>query len=157
MGVLEAFGEDFLQKYQDTLKKNRIQKLELNDQTKSEIIELVKNNLRPESPALIYPKGRFTYDIALVETMATIDVKTLKFGLSIGTRWSGNWLGCIIDENLIRQLSPNTFYVFVGKMSLKQGIGRTFYNMNVHGIITMEEIEAGGYPKSKEVNVPQFK
>ena len=153
MGVEEAFGADFLAKYRESLQKQRTRRLVLEGAVKDEVMRFIRSNLKPETPELIYTYGNYNYDIVLVETpiQEYFNVKQIKFGYSLSIRWKGIYLGLNLEEKQVELLQPSTFYILIGKYKVKQGIGvnaKTFYNFNVHHILTMQEI--ANYKESQE-------
>ena len=142
----KAFGNDFLGKYKESLKKSRIKRLEVTGVTREEIIELVKKDMKPEAQLLNYMQetGGQVYHLLLAETPAEVRVNELKWGMSVSFRWKGVWVGAIMTEQDIEKLTPETPYILVGRMKTKEGNSRTFYNFTTHGIITMDEISKHG-------------
>ena len=58
-------------------------------------------------------------------------------------RWRGELIsGFFNDETLVEDLTPSTFYVLVGTYKIRNWNGRDWNNINVHGLISMDEIAA---------------
>ena len=122
---------------------------------KDEIISLVKKEIKPEQPQTKYVTQQFgrklEYDVMLVESQGEdrFAITPAKFGPKIVFRWRGELIsGFFNDETLVEDLTPSTFYVLVGTYKIRNWNGRDWNNINVHGLISMDEIAA--YNKSEK-------
>lgn len=149
-GIEAAFGNDWLQKYKDALANTRNKRLEVTGAIKEEIINLVKKQLNPEAPRLTYMNEGRPYHVILGETLREINPRPLKYGISVSIRSGPDWYGAIINQEQLDGLVAETPYVFVGFVKEREYNGRKYLNMNVHGMITMDEIANTGEAKQAE-------
>ena len=146
VGVKDAFGGEWFDKYAEARKKTRLKKLDVSGDVKIDLIKYVKANLKPEKSQMNYypPDSDRFYDIVLAETPDNIQVQMLKYGPKVNMQWNGKWLGVFVDEISLGKLQPNEAYILVGKIKTQEGQGkwegRTFYNFTLHGLLTMQEI-----------------
>lgn len=141
MGIEDAFGGTFFSQYAEAMKKSRVKRLTLDPTTRNEIIGMAKRNLKGDAPQMNFLKNGIVYHVMLMETMAELRARQLQFGISVSLRWKGNWVSAVFEAADLEKIAPNTAYLLVGYMRTKTGAdGRIFYNYNVHGVITMEEI-----------------
>ena len=141
MGIEEALGKDFLEKYQQALRNSRVKRLAMTPEVKSEIIQLIKSEMKPESASLNYPKNGLMYHIILAETPEELQVRELKWGKAVMFNWIGKWISCTMPDEMINQLMPSTPYFLIGYMKTKQGNdGRMFFNMTVHAMLTTDNV-----------------
>ena len=139
--IEEAFGGEFYAKFVEARRQNSMKKLSINDEIKSEIIELSKQKLTPESPSFNYMHGNTLYHVILAEAPRNLNIRELKFGKSVSFRWKGLWVSTIMKDEDLEKIEPEQAYLLVGYMKDREGKdGRIFHNFNCHGVITMDEI-----------------
>lgn len=141
VGLSEAFGPEFEQRYRLAIKTRR-KRLVLEGKTKTDLIQAIKAKLTPEKPQLMYTVQNSVYHIILAETMPELRPRQLEWGTSVNMRYQGNIVSAIVQEDILARLNPETPYVLVGYLKItprKDGQG-VWYNMNVDAILTMDDI-----------------
>lgn len=147
-----AFGANFLAQYKDIQAKKRQKKLPWNETTKEDIIHLVKQKGEDfaKSPQLMYSYNGEDYHVILVETPAKqgqLIVRPAKYQqVQLSFIWNGKWLSAFIPETELVNYAPKEHYILVGIINVKEvGIPpqiKKFYNIKIHGMISMAEIVA---------------
>ena len=157
---IEVLGDDFAAKMEaeNIKKRQRLAKLELDEQTKKEIVKLVKKNIKPEAPLTNYIKKvkdvEQVYNIVLAETTkGQVRVYEQKYGPCVLFNWNGMTLGVYrLDAEQIGRLEPDTYYVLIGQYNERMKGTKKYYNFNAHAILTMDDIaEVEGIPPTDYV------
>jgi len=169
---LEAFGEEFKDKYEKTWNKDKAQGsgegtkkvpyLKLSPEHRKELIKYAKKTLEPDKPQFHYPdpygRGDLHWHAILCETKDDLELKLdWQYTDSFVAYWHGSRLYCNVKKGLIQvddmgevmptsKIKPNTPYLLVGFLKEKEGKrkGVKFNVLRVDEIIEMSEIAAVG-------------
>jgi len=140
-GLLDAYGDEFYQKFVEARRKNRFEKLKINDEIKNQIIHESKTKLSPDNPSFNFMHNDVLYHVLLVEAPTNMNVRELRFGKSLGFRWKGSWVSVILSDEDLDKIEPDQAYLLVGYLKEREGkTGRKFLNFTCHGVITMDEV-----------------
>jgi len=140
--IEDAFGGEFYAKFVEARRANRIQRLKITEDVKSDIITQSKEKLSPEHPSFNYMHDNVLYHIILAESPRNqLNIRELQFGKSVSFRWKGLWVSAVMSDEDLEKIEPDQAYLLVGYMKEREGNdGRKFYNFTCHGVITMDEI-----------------
>lgn len=152
---LEAIGDNFAQKHMEAAKKSRrVPKLEITDAIKAEVIDLVRNSMDPEKGVIDYMKNDNKYSIVLAEAAGNLEkvkklCKTGNYRMSM--IWKTGWISTFMSQSDMEQIQPSErehrkYYILIGVMKQnyyknKSGEEVMGWNVSVHGVISMDEIE----------------
>ena len=153
--IHEALGDEFYEKYLQALKENRYQRLKLTEEVKRLVINEVKTKMKPENAFINWPYNNTIYHVLLVETPRNLQTRELQFGMSVSFRWLGKWVSAVVPKEEFDKIAPEQAYLLVGFLKKKQGDNRTFLNMTVYGIITMDEVAKYSEEKQQDQQATQ--
>jgi len=155
MKIHEALGDEFYEKYLQALKENRYQRLKLTEDLKRLIISEVKTKMKPESASLNWLYNGTLYHVLLVETPRNLQARELQFGISVNFRWMGRWISAVVPKEEYDKIAPEQAYILVGYLKEVRKENRSYLNMSVYGIITMDEIAKYSEEKQQDQQATQ--
>lgn len=139
--IESALGGEFYEKYLEAIRSSRMDRFKITEAMKKDIIKQIIERMPPETGAIQYMHGGTVFHVLLVETPAELNIRQLEFGNSFNVNWMGRRISAVVQEQELEKIAPNQAYIFVGYLKEKQQANRTFLNMTVHSVITMDEVE----------------
>jgi hypothetical protein len=152
--IENALGSDFYDKYKLALMESRSRKVEFTEDIRRLAIEAIKRDMKPTSGMVNWVHAGAMYHIVLVQAADDLRTRQMEFGVSMSFKWLGRWLSAILPEAETGKIMPGEDYVLVGRVKEKKSKDglKTYLNMSVYGVITLEEIAKYNSTISKDEN-----